>query len=179
MAVPSLPKIAATTAVFALLANTDANAAGETFCNGYAGTSVEQFNRAQELGLSVSGPRWHGGFDVHNLWCRFVSEAAAQHEIDQRQAVLDDADPPEPTEEPPLPDAAEPPSDTGAPPSPDAGEPPPSDAGEPPPPESGEPPSADPGEPPSSDAGDSHPLGEGVSPPTGEPGPGGAWEPAY
>jgi hypothetical protein len=87
-----LLKIAAATAVLAWLVSTGANAAGEKFCNDYAASSVEQFNRAQDLGISVSGPRWHGTFDLHKMWCRVVSKAAAQHEISARQAVIDKAE---------------------------------------------------------------------------------------
>ena len=165
-----LPRIAAATVLFACLANTDADAANENFCNEYAGTSVEQFNRSQELGLSVDGPRWHGAFDLHKVWCRFVSKAAAQHEIDERREVISAAEPPADAGAPPPTDSA------GAPPPADAGDPPLSDyAGEPSPPGpaeeppfAGDPPPHDPTEEPSSsDAGDPPPSDRGLT-----------WEPA-
>ena len=164
-------RIAAATAALAFLAAADANAAGKRFCNEYAGTSVEQFNRAQELGLPVSGPRWHGAFDLHKAWCRFVSEGAAQHEIDQRREVISAGEPPADVGPPPPADSAgapEPLDDMAEPPSSDyAGEPPPSDSAEPPlsapvtPPGSGEPGSAL--------SGGGPPLSAPVTPPSPSP----------
>jgi len=151
-------KITASAVALTVLGDIDANAAGEKFCKTYAGTSVDQFNRSQELGLSVSGPRWHGVFDLHKAWCRFVSKAAAQHEINARRDVIGRAwaaspagpgagpppdygasPPPSWSEdEPPHPEYGEAPppswSDDELPPSWVEDEPPPSDYGSEPPP---------------------------------------------
>jgi len=108
-------KILAGLALLYSLDNTAAHAAGEGFCNNYAAVSVEQYHLAQERGISVSSPRWNGSFDLHKMWCLLVSEDAAQHEVNARQAVLDASASLGPGEEPA---AASPADDASAPPEP-------------------------------------------------------------
>ncbi len=153
-------KIAASAAALTVLGDVDANAAGEKFCKTYAGTSVDQFNRSQELELSVSGPRWHGVFDLHKAWCRFVSKAAAQHEINVRRDVIGRA-------------GAATPAGPGTGPPPDYGTAPPSSE-----PEEGLPPSWSDDEPSPPEYGGGPPPSEyGAAPPPSVPegGPPPSW----